>query len=153
MYNTKLYNEVLYNQAPLISIKHYLIDGSYVSRPYPINRILVAGYDTDGYPVYGSYENDTEIGLVGERWAPIYVMDVVTSSALDDIAEAIYKRGRMGIASGYVVAPVNLGIQLWDVISITDTPCDQAGDYRVIGIQFKYTPGKMPINILLLGAV
>ena len=56
---------------------------------------------------------------------------------------------------GYIIIPPNCGVELWDVVVLTDNPAAQTSQkYRVTGIRFEYEPRQARYqHKLILGAV
>ena len=156
MYNASLYNAIPYNLLVQVSLYfHYLYDGSYREQPYPSNRVLVIGRDSDGNPVTGADEDTAELALVGERLALRYQPDITTAALAAQAADAALERARLQARAGFVTLPPNCGAELWDVISIQDSLCSQnPRSYRVCGIRLSYHPQhQLYIQQLLLGEV
>jgi predicted component of type VI protein secretion system len=139
MYNTNQYNTTLYNLESQVSIAfHYLHGGSYRTLAYAKNRVFVVGAaDT----ATGEAEVSAQLALVGERLDFKYQPLASTSALAAQIAAAALAKARLEAADGFVTAPPNCGIELYDVIRIVDPLCAQvARNYRVMGIRLVYDP-------------
>ena len=118
MYNAYLHNESLYNITAQLTLFHFLIDGSYRTGSYPINRVLVMGKDTSDNPVSGADEETTELGLVGERLDFKLYPHVSTAALAVIVADAVLQKARLDTVDGFITLPPNCGVELWDVITI-----------------------------------
>jgi len=135
----------------------YLFNESarYKERADPINRVFVIGKDTDGNPVYGADEGTTSQGLVGERLDVKYCQEVATAANCVYVADAVLDKSRFNEARGYIIAPPNCGVELWDVDRITDSVCAKTNaDYRVIGFKTVLNRSEgIYHQVILLGVV
>lgn len=155
MFNTYLYNEILYNVALQSAPIHYLIDGSYTTQPTPTNRVLVIGKDTSDNPVTGADEDTAQIALVGERLDMKFLPSIHTATLAAQVADAALERARLSGKEGFITLPPNCGVELWDVITIYDSMAAQEGiSFRVLGVRLVYdSTDKGFIQQLQLGDV
>lgn len=154
MFNLYLFNEALFNIDAPFSGFHVILDGQYASQSQAVNSAYVIGRDSSGNPVYGSSTDSTELALVGERLDFDLELEVPTAALAADVAAAILAKRRLATAQGYIVVPPNCGVELWDVVEVTDTPANQAAQkYRITGIRFEYHPKQSRFqHKLILGA-
>ena len=133
---------------------HVILDGKYASLSAELNKAYVIGRDDSGINVYGSSTDSAELGLVGERLDFDLELEITTAALAADVAAAILAKRRLGVAKGYLVIPPNCGVELWDVVEVTDTPANQStAKYRVAAIRFEYHPRQARFqHKLLLGA-
>jgi hypothetical protein len=155
LYNTTLYNQPLYDITPQLALWHFLLDGSYRTMSYPLNRILVIGKDTSGNPVSGADEEATELGLVGERLDFRLHPHISTAALATQVADAVLQKARLDTVDGFITLPPNCGVELWDVITVFDSMAAQPGvNFRVVGIRLVYSPRQQRYyQHFLLGAV
>ncbi len=134
--------------------KHTIREGVFLNPSAIWNRVVVIGRDVDDSPVFGHDENTTDIGLNGERLKPpVYEPAAITTAIADAIAASILDKSRFELNKGYMITPPNVGIELFDVITVTDKYGDQSSaKYRVLGIATHYSSGKF-YQILKLGEV
>lgn len=139
MYNTKVYNaEGTYNEW-ILPLYHVLLAGHYLTETPPVNRAYVVGEDDQGVPVFAISTNTTEIGLVGERLDLVHEKSLKTATDCGEMADAVVELARLTEPVGHIVTLPNCGIELWDVISLYDFQCGQAGQWRVLGINLEFS--------------
>jgi len=134
-----MFNAPLYNKDAQAAPMHLLLDGSYRTASWNNNRIMVIGRDTDSNPVSGADEDNTEIGLVGERLDFKLQPGVSTADLAADVAEAAVAKARLEGKAGFITLPPHCGVELWDVITVFDFMASQEGiNFRVIGVKLVY---------------
>ena len=118
---------------------HILLDARYSMETPQANRACVIGRDSDGNPVYGTDLDQDEIDLVGEKLDFDQHLSIPTEANADSVAAAILDKLRLSGSRGFIVIPANCGVELWDPIRLTDTPCAQAAaTYRILAIRLVY---------------
>ena len=123
------------------SKSHVILDGKYASLSAELNSSYVIGRDAAGNPVYGSSTDNTELGLVGERLDFDLALEVPTETQAAAVAAAILDKRRLKVSKGYLVIPYSCGVELWDVVKVTDAPANQQeASYRITGIRMEYHP-------------
>jgi hypothetical protein len=144
MLNVYLFNEALFNQPTATAgpgVIHAVLDGCYQPTSPGVNRAYVIGKDEEDYPVFGSDEDTDDINLVGERLDFKLLPSLVTAEQASDAAAAALAYARLSKHQGTILVPPHCGVELWDVISITDPVCAQdTQSYRVTGIMLIYDP-------------
>lgn len=144
MLNLYLFNEALFNQpaaVPSAGVIHAVLEGRYQPTSPGVNRAYVIGKDDEGYPVFGAAEDTADIGLVGERLDFKLLPSLTSADQAAAAASAVLASARRGNYHGFILVPPHCGVELWDVISITDPLCAQdTQKYRVIGIMLIYDP-------------
>jgi hypothetical protein len=135
MLNTCLLNELIPNTTVPPSYYHYCVDGSYRTLTKSVNHSFVIAREQNDLFISGRKKDDTELAMVGER------LDFKMLAALDTEAEAVAAAGalqvqaRLNTNEGYIIAGINCGIEIWDVIRVYDSTARQYGvDFRVHGI-------------------
>ena len=118
------------------NLNHPIIKPEYFDTPKLVNRVYVVGVDADGNTVYGEAKDATINGEVLQ----IYPDSIINTKAdTDTIAANILAKARLSAQRGQIQIPPALQMELWDVIKINDTICNQASSlYRVAGWQFTY---------------
>jgi hypothetical protein len=127
--------------APVLHMgtKHAARDAVYTESPREINRIYVVGRDRDGNFVYGEAKNQTNIDLYGEMLRIHVDTTITTTEYAVDIAAAMLEKVRLESPRGTILIPPNIGMEMWDVIAVTDTVCHKTvAKYRVSGYQLEY---------------
>ena len=144
MLNVYLFNEALFNQPASVSssgVIHAVLEGRYQPTSPGVNRAYIIGKDDEDYPVFGSDENTDDIDLVGERLDFKLLPSLATADQAADAAAAALADARLSKYQGSILVPPHCGVELWDVISITDPACAQdIQSYRVTGIMLIYDP-------------
>jgi hypothetical protein len=120
-----------------------IYSGTYFDNARPVNHYKVIARDeaTDAV-VSGSAYDWESIAATGERLK--VVQDYTAGNLADAEAGALLmlERATRGEVCGRILAPVNVGIQLYDVVEITDLGAGIDGDiFRVLGIKTVYRPG------------
>ncbi len=135
-------------------IKHYITEGFYATAALPANRMVVVAYDTDSNAIFYADEDTDDIALVGEAVDLFVSRGITTTADAQNVATYREERGRLDCGRGYIITPPNCSIDLYDVITITDTHGDQsAAKYRVLGITTIYdTVTSKYYDKVLLGA-
>ena len=137
------YTYEFYSPPAQESVCHQVLDGSYRYVSPGVNRVYVIGKDSDGDSVFGEDEDNTDIGLVGERLDVQLHPPIPTESLVEQAAAAALGKERLNSSLGSILVPPHCGIELWDVIRIHDSLCAQeAQDYRVRGIRVEFDQAK-----------
>ncbi len=116
-----------------------------------INRIAVVGTDVNGLNVYAEASNVTGIEHLFFLTDPM----IKTQADVEYVATMLLTKARLTQDMGYLEIGMNCGVELWDVITVTDSVANQSAQkYRVVRIQFiaDYSKGEW-YHILGLTAV
>jgi hypothetical protein len=71
--------------------------------------------------------------------------NLTTTAQVQDRADALLRRALIGSTTGEITVPVNCGLELWDVISVTDPLVGlSAVRTRVAAIEMRYSTGERP---------
>jgi len=135
-------------KAPLLHIEyldlaagHKILDARYITESPETNRAYVIGQDAEGNPVHGTAVTQSELDLVGERLDFQQLLSIPTAAEADDVADAALAKQRITGSRGFLVIPPNPGVELWDVVRITDELCAQDNAlYRIAGFRTEYQP-------------
>jgi hypothetical protein len=123
---------------------HVIIAGRYGVRTPGYNHIEVfSTMDPYGIPVFGDEVDYEEIDLVGHRLQKIFDYAYDTNEECDERAVAQLRKHEATKKRGEVVTLPNLGLQLLDVVTVTDARAGGTGEvYRVRGIVETYDATK-----------
>ena len=135
-------------KTPLLHIEyldlatgHKVLEARYTTESPETNRAYVIGRDIDGNPVHGTAVTQSEVDLVGERLDFHQLLSIPTAAEAEDVADAALAKQRITGSRGVVVIPPNPGMELWDVVRITDELCAQDNAlYRIAGYRTEYQP-------------
>ncbi len=122
-------------------LAHWIYQGRYFDMPLKANRVYVVGSDTDGNLVFGSAINSTDITEHGEILMPITEIAIPTVSDANSVASNVLANARFSVNRGEITVPPNCGMEVGDVIQVTDAVANQSTDnYRVAGFKLVYDP-------------
>jgi len=96
-----------------------------------------------------------EIGRRYDRSGRVADNNIGTVNAAKDRGQAVLRKMGMGTESGEIIAPVNCGLQMYDVVDITDSAAGLSGaKRRVVGLTLTYRPLKAEYRQrIILGGV
>ena len=117
---------------------HIILEAHYDVESQEVNRAYVVGQDAAGSSVTGSAITQGEVDLVGERLEVQHEPAATTASVAASVAAAVLARNRLNAKSGQITIPPHCGLELWDVLDIADTGCNQSSNYRVTGYIFEF---------------
>jgi hypothetical protein len=136
--------------------EHAILEGRYRNGAWGLNRVRVEGYDpvTDEAIIVDSFAWD-QIKKLHDRMALIDDRNIYTVARAEDRGDAYLRQAEIESASGVVRVLVNCGLQLYDVIDITDTCAGLSEEERrVVAITLGYRPDRGEYEQgLSLGAV
>jgi hypothetical protein len=126
---------------------HVIIAGRYGVRTPGYNHIEVfSTIDAYAIPVFGDEVDYTEINLVGHRLQKIFDYAYDTDAECDARAVAQLRKHDATKARGQIETLPNLGLQLLDVVTITDPRAAVTAQvYRVRGIEETFDTTKPPL--------
>ena len=129
------------------SRNHVIIAGRYAVRTPGYNHIeAFSTMDPYGIPVFGDEVDYEEINLVGHRLQKIFDYAYDTNAECDDRAVAQLRKHETTKKRGELVTLPNVGLQLLDVVTVTDARAGVSGEvYRVRGIVETYDTTKRPV--------
>ena len=114
---------------------HPVLRGRYASRARPYNRIQAYG----GSHVGEAFDWD-EMDRLSERLLQIHDLNLDTQQKAQERADAAMREQTLATLDGEIVAPPNLGQELYDVIEVTDPVAGlQAERRRVLGLRLDYS--------------
>jgi len=118
---------------------HPILDALFVATSPDTNRFYVIGRDGYGNPVYGSAIDSAEVALLGERLDFQVELSVPTTDQAGSVAAAMIAKRRLDKSEAQLLITPHCGVELWDVVQVTDTPTAQTSAiYRVSAIRFEY---------------
>jgi hypothetical protein len=101
----------------------------------------------EGTVTFGSHENTTSSGQIG-RITDFRVSELVTSSGVGDaLAERAIKRLNRDSAQGTIEAPMECGLEIWDVTQAQDDRSGLNYSGRISQIVRTYEPGVYQITV------
>jgi hypothetical protein len=148
----------LATDSPVYSygLSHALIEGSYRTGAWPLNRIQVEGYDpVSEEPIVVDSFAWAEIDRLYDRLSQLEDRNIDTADRAQDRGQAYLREAEIESAGGFIRVPANCGQQLYDVIDITDRRAGlEAAKRRVVGLTLVYKPHQGQYeHRLSLGAV
>jgi hypothetical protein len=125
---------------------HPILRGRYAARTPQYNRVQVFGRD-----VMLDSLDWSSIADVYDRLLQVHDVNLTTADALQQRADALKREAEMASLAGEIVAPVNCGQELYDVVTITDNCAGMsAARRRTIGISLRYSRRKDPVYAMRL---
>jgi len=125
---------------------HVVIAGRYGSRSPAYNHIEVfAGVSGFGVPLFGDEVEYDEVDLVGHRLQKVFDYAYDTASECDERAVGQLRKHEATTKRGEVSTLPNVGLQLFDVVTVTDARAGISGEvYRVRAIEDVFDCTKHP---------
>ncbi len=137
-------------------VEHQILDGRYRQGAWELNRVQVEGYDTGSdEPIVVDSFAWGEIDRLYDRLRQLEDMNIDTVAGAQQRGEAYLREAEIESADGTILALVNCGQQLYDVMDITDTRAGLTSEKkRVLGLTLVYSPRRGEYSQRLwLGAV
>lgn len=113
---------------------------SYYNEPIKPNHVYVVGSNVwTGNQIYASAKDTDHIDEYGEMIYP-YITDFVDNQAdAESVSASMLRKFRLISNAGSIVIAPNIGMELWDVVQITDASADQSSaKFRVSGYSLTY---------------
>jgi len=129
--------------TPTVSrfVFHIILSATYSVEAPDVNRTYVVGSDAAGAQVSGSAITQADVDLVGERMEAHHNPAIPTATVAAAVATAQLAKARLdGTRAQITVAP-HCGVELWDVVNVTDDIANQASSYRVSGYVLDFRAG------------
>lgn len=130
---------------------HPILRGRFRSGAREYNRVQVFGKAH-----LGEAFDWEEVGEVFERLLQVHDLNMDTTQKALDRARAVMRRQTLDALGGEITAPVNCGLELYDVIEINDAASGlDAARRRVMGLELRYSRLREPeyVHVLMLGGV
>jgi hypothetical protein len=119
---------------------HAIYAGRYADAPLETDRVQVFG---DG--VFGERFDWAAVASDYDRLRQVDDRNVATLAAAEARADYVLRAAAMAASEGEITAPVNCGLELYDVVEVTDTGAGlSAAKRRVTGIATRYSTGVRP---------
>ncbi len=120
---------------------HAIMEAEYAERARETNRVQVFGL-----PSYLAMTEDCdwdEIDLVYDRLAQVHDINLTASAGAHARGEAVLRKAAIESLDGYILTPMNCGLELYDVIDITDPLAAlTAAKRRVLSLHHLYDTQK-----------
>ena len=123
-------------------VEHQILDGRYRQGAWELNRVQVEGYDTGSdEPIVVDSFAWGEIDRLYDRLRQLEDRNIDTVARAQQRGEAYLREAEIESADGTILALVNCGQQLYDVMDITDTRAGLTSEKkRVLGLSLVYSP-------------
>ena len=121
---------------------HPITRGSYLVQSSRYNRIQAYG---DG--VLHETIDWEQLGQVTDRLLQVYDLNLDTVSKAQERGESLLALEASSVSVGSIEAPLNCGLELYDLVDVTDPGAGlAAAKRRVVGLRLRYSrgPGRRP---------
>ena len=116
---------------------HPIINGRYLYQALRYNRIQTFGLNR----LQESLDWD-EIAAMADRLLQVYDINQETADSAKERSDSLLAKERLSTRAGLLEAPVNCGLELYDVVGVTDPPAGLNGARRrVTGLDLKFRRG------------
>ena len=113
---------------------HRISHARYASEGLAANRVQIFGDDA-----FAEEFDWAEIDDQFDQVRQVFDLNLTTQAKVEQRAGIALRQETLSAALGEVVAPVNCGQELYDVVSITDGLAGLSDvDYRIIGVELRY---------------
>jgi hypothetical protein len=113
---------------------HIILQGEY-RQAVPLIRARAIGRAADESRIVEDAFDWTNLQLGIDIFSQDYDPNLQTTTRTQERADAILRKGSLYAQGGQIVIPVNVGQELYDVITVTDTRCGiSSKKYRVMDI-------------------
>ena len=113
---------------------HRISHARYASEGLAANRVQIFGDDA-----FAEEFDWAEIDDQFDQVRQVFDLNLTTQAKVEQRAGIALRQETLAVALGEVVAPVNCGQELYDVVSITDGLAGLSDvDYRIIGVELRY---------------
>lgn len=132
---------------------HPLVAGLYAQRAPRYTRVQVYGSTAAGMAESFLW---AEVPLLGERLLQQHDLNLDTQQKIQDRCQRMVRRLQIEAASGELRAPPNCGLELYDVVEVTDPPAGlAAAKRRVVALVLEYRRSGEPryLQRLTLGGL
>lgn len=130
-------------------VDHRIIAARYADEPASANRVQVFGKD-----VFAERFDWAGVAALHDRLAQAVDTNLTTAAQVEARGDALLRHAAMASAGGEITAPVNCGLELFDVIEVTDPLAGlSAAKRRVLGLSLRYSanPGVYQQRVWLGG--
>lgn len=139
MFNFSRFNTFLYNRASGKLYRfHPILTAEYTIEAPDLNHAFVVGQDIANNLVSGSAVTSADVALVGERLEVTHDPAVTTGVDAALVAASLLAKARLDGQKGRITITPHCGLELWDVLNISDAGANQGTTYRAIGYTLDY---------------
>jgi hypothetical protein len=118
---------------------HIILQGEY-RQAIPLTRARAIGRDAADARIVEDAIDWTNLQLGIDTFSQDYDPNLLTTTRTQERADAILRKGSLYAQGGQIVIPVNVGQELYDVITVTDQRCGiSSKKYRVMNIDAEYS--------------
>jgi hypothetical protein len=118
---------------------HVILQGEY-SQAVPVTHSHAIGRDAEDARIVEDAFDWTNLHLGIDTFDQDYDPNLQTTTRAQERADAILRKGSLYAQGGQIVVPVNVGQELYDVITVTDKRCGISNKkYRVMDIDARYS--------------
>ena len=118
-------------------VGHEIVRGRYRAEAAETNRAQVFGDD-----VFAERLDWPGVEATYDRLEQVHDVNLTTVAQAEDRGDAVLRKAALTAEDGEIVAPVNCGQELYDVIEVTDAGASLTGARRrVLGIELRYSTG------------
>ncbi len=138
--NTVTLNGILAEGPPPQELIHRGTDVIWQTQALDTNLVVVYGEATDGSLVSGQAYDSDEVQRIGYRLDIVREPAIPTAELCQSVAAAIIEKMRLQKVRGELSALPNCGLELYDVIEITDRWSNLSERaFRTTGINLSYS--------------
>jgi hypothetical protein len=119
-------------------VEHAILEGRYGSRSASFNRVQVFGQNVmvEGF-------DWTSVADIYDRLHQAHDLNLTSTAAAQDRADALLRHEEMRAADGEVLVPVNCGQELYDVVEVSDPRAGlSAARRRVLAMSLRHVRDK-----------
>lgn len=120
---------------------HPVLEAAYFVEAPDVNRAFVVGSTAAGVQFSGSAITQADVDLVGERLSAHHNPAIPTAAVAAAVAAAQLAKARLDAARAHLTIATHCGVELWDVVNVTDDVSNQAANYRVTGYTMDFSEG------------
>jgi hypothetical protein len=115
---------------------HRILAARYAEEMAPANRVQVFGK-----AVFAERFDWAGVATANDRLEQVLDTNLTTVAQAEARGDALLRHAAMEAADGEIVAAVNCGLELYDVVEVTDAPAGlSAAKRRVLGLGLRYSP-------------
>jgi hypothetical protein len=117
---------------------HRILSGRYADEHPPTNRAQVFGKS-----VFAERFDWAGVAAANDRLEQVLDTNLTTVAQAEARGDAVLRRAAIEAADGEITAPMNCGLELFDVVEVTDAPAGlSAVKRRVAGLALRYSAGQ-----------
>ncbi len=121
---------------------HAILEGQYATIAPPVTRVRAEGRNA-GAPVLEDSFDWSGAALVGDRLSYVFDLNIDSAADATNRGTAILRDAAILGTEGTITVPANVGQQLFDVVSITDSRAGlSAAKRRIVRLRLEYDARK-----------